>query len=90
MPREGSSYRRGYGPEHRKRRERALRTLKPGTQCRRCGAAMFAWQELDFGHGAVPAYANGEADELEHASCNRSAGALDRASRARRARLPEW
>lgn len=65
-----------YGAEHQKRRAELL-PLAYGTPCPRCGDIMLETDELDLGHStdhAVDSYALG--DRIEHASCNRSAGAL--------------
>jgi len=48
---------------------------------------MYAWQALDGGHARSRALGNtGPPDRLEHASCNRSAGARLGNALARRAR----
>ncbi|MBI1757990.1 MAG: hypothetical protein HYR62_01960 [Actinobacteria bacterium] len=79
----GSSAARGYGAEHEAIRERLLWELRerPGQPCVRCGKPMWPWQRLDAGH-SVPASMGGVAERLEHASCNRSAGARTRNRRA--------
>ncbi|WP_156759547.1 hypothetical protein [Microbacterium karelineae] len=64
-----------YGVEHQKRRAELLPTAY-GTPCPRCGEVMLESDELDLGHSvdlALDAHAIG--DRIEHASCNRSAGA---------------
>ena len=90
MPITGSTHDRGYGTAHQRLRVTMLRTMHEGTLCVRCGQPMFRWQELDLGHGAIPAMLGGRAERLEHASCNRRAGALMRNAKARRRALPEW
>ncbi|WP_221585568.1 hypothetical protein [Microbacterium sp. G2-8] len=64
-----------YGIEHQKRREELLPAAY-GTPCPRCGDVMLASDDLDLGHTidhALDSHAVG--DRIEHASCNRSAGA---------------
>ena len=69
---------RGYGNEHQKARARLLAALarNPGQPCRRCGQPMWPWQNLDAGHPDwAPARTRQPPDALEHAHCNRVAGA---------------
>jgi hypothetical protein len=76
--RRGNSAQRGYGPAHRARRA-ALLPYAIGTPCPRCGAPMLQGQALDLGHSTALAhnpYALG--DRIEHAHCNRQAGARTR------------
>ena len=64
-----------YGAEHQRIRE-ALLPQAWGTPCPRCGETMFETDDLDLGHSvdlAVDPHAVG--DRIEHASCNRAAGA---------------
>lgn len=81
MPREG------YGHRHQQERARLLAALRDGDPCPRCGGPMFRTDELDVGH--VVDVADGGAHgprRLEHAACNRSAGAA--AGNRRRAGAP--
>jgi hypothetical protein len=82
---------RGYGPQHRALRKRLLEQWQPGDPCARCGQPMlYRWQyvngkqvsAIDLGHldGDKSQYTG-----LEHAACNRAAGARQ-TNRLRRAR----
>lgn len=65
-----------YGVDHQRRRDELL-PLAIGTLCPRCGDPMLETDELDLGHStdhAIDPYAIG--DRIEHAHCNRSAGAI--------------
>lgn len=64
-----------YDWEHQKRRAELL-PLAYGTPCPRCGKVMLEGDDLDLGHSTdliIDPHAIG--DRIEHASCNRSAGA---------------
>jgi hypothetical protein len=64
---------RGYGWTHQKIRAAMLATLVPGSPCPRCSQPMWpGLQALDLGHadGDKTRYTG-----LEHAACNRRAGA---------------
>lgn len=62
---------RGYGADHRALRD-ALLPHAIGTLCPRCGFIMEADDDLDLGHTDDRDGYNG----IEHAHCNRSAGAI--------------
>ena len=68
---------RGLGWKHQQIRARLIRALRPGTLCPRCGKPMYRWQQLDAGHSRERALygPHVQADRVEHASCNRAAGA---------------
>lgn len=70
-----SARQRGYDTQHDATRARLL-PLAYGEPCPRCGEPMLSWQELDLGH-TVPRSVDplARADRIEHAWCNRSAGA---------------
>lgn len=70
MPKPGSTSARGYGADHQRLRKRLL-PLAYGTTCWRCGETMWPWQVLDLGHTEDRTAYTG----IEHASCNRAAGA---------------
>lgn len=67
---------RGYDAEHDARR-RALLPLAYGKPCPRCGEPLLPGQDLDLGHAVArsvdPA---SRGNRIEHAHCNRSAGAV--------------
>lgn len=64
-----------YGAEHQRTRELLL-PLAWGTPCPRCRETMLETDELDLGHSVDKAIdSNAVGDRIEHASCNRSAGA---------------
>ena len=76
-PNRPSARQRGYDSEHDALRAQLL-PLAIGTPCPRCGQPMLEGQELDLGHpeGAARSVApDSRADRIEHARCNRSAGA---------------
>ena len=82
----------GLGWAHQQARARLLGGLVDGTPCPRCGRPMYRWQQLDAGHSRDRAvYGTDQLpDRLEHARCNRAAGAklgarLRRLRAARRA-----
>ena len=69
---------RPYGREHQQRRAQMLPEAI-GMPCRRCGKPMLPGQALDAGHPDGRALAqdpSSVADAIEHASCNRAAGAV--------------
>lgn len=71
----GSRHQRGYDNKHLKARARALPHAY-GTPCPRCGEPMLEGQALDWGHSEdLAANPHARADRMEHASCNRAAGA---------------
>lgn len=68
-----STTQRGYGWRHQQIRAALLKMLVLGSPCPRCGKPMWpAVQQLDLGHvdGDKTRYTG-----LEHAACNRKAGA---------------
>lgn len=73
--RRGSARQRGYDSDHEATRDRLL-PLAYGKPCPRCGRLMLRGQALDLGHSVArsrdPA---ARGDRIEHALCNRSAGA---------------
>lgn len=73
MPRSGDTNSRGYGAVH-KRIRAVLLPLSYGKPCPRCGEPMLPGQQLDLGHNDDRSGYNG----MEHASCNRRAGAINR------------
>lgn len=71
MPRADSAY----GREHEETKARLLPDAY-NTPCPRCGKIMLRGQDLDLGHSVDLAVdPNAKGDQIEHASCNRSAGA---------------
>ena len=80
---QASTTARGYGAEHQKLRA----TLLPrayGQPCPRCGRPMLEGQDLDLGHTEDRTGYNG----IEHADCNRRAGA--RKGNRKRGRRRAW
>jgi hypothetical protein len=73
LPR-GSSFERGYGPDHRRLRKQLVQAVEAGelVLCVRCGDPILPGTKVDLGHvdGSGKTLYSG----LEHASCNRSAG----------------
>lgn len=66
----------GLGADHAADKRRLLAALRDGDPCWRCGQPMYLWQNLDRGHIISRALGGaGGPAALEHASCNRSAGA---------------
>jgi hypothetical protein len=66
----------GLGAGHAADKRRLLAAFRDGDPCWRCGRPMHLWQGLDRGH--IVSRALGGTDgpaALEHATCNRSAGA---------------
>lgn len=72
----GTTTQRGLGAPHQADKRRLKREMRPGQPCPRCGQPMWPHQALDRGH-AIPRALGGvnSPGRLEHASCNRSAGA---------------
>jgi hypothetical protein len=71
----GNSAQRGYGYAHRKRRAELLPKAY-GKPCARCGMPILPGQALDAGHSTALAHdPHSKADRIEHALCNRRAGA---------------
>lgn len=78
----GNATERGYDAAHRSLRASLLAKLRraerdghPAPACRKCGEPMKSSQRLDLGHPEDRALnAASRADELEHSTCNRSAG----------------
>ena len=67
---------RGLGYTHQKDKRRLKREMRPGQPCPRCGLPMWPHQALDRGHTISRALGGTDSEgRLEHASCNRSAGA---------------
>lgn len=68
---------KAYGRAHQLKRALMLPDAV-GKPCRRCGKPMLPGQALDAGHPEGRALAqdpSSRADAMEHASCNRAAGA---------------
>lgn len=92
MPRNGTTEGRGYGRAHRDLRD-ALLPYAYGKPCPKCGTTMHppthpAYRPLDLGHTEDRKGYTG----IEHADCNRSAGAtLGNRRRGRRnVRSRDW
>ncbi len=80
---------KAYGPAHQRTRVVLLRLLAemwrlhradpenyPAPLCPRCGEPLETWQPLDCGHTREADKLRGlPGDRLEHAGCNRGAGA---------------
>lgn len=84
MARPGKTTARGYGAAHQKLAARLLAQWHPGQPCARCGQPMWQrWTRTPAGR-RVSAIELGHTDDrtaytgLEHAHCNRSAGAIKR------------
>ncbi|SRR6266851_1308234 len=78
-----------YGAAHARARQELLAAFRDGQRCPRCGKPMRAWQKLDAGH-VIPRMLGGGLGplRLEHARCNRAAGArLGNAARSKRAQV---
>jgi hypothetical protein len=85
-----TSTQRGLGWSHEQQRARLL-PLAYGEDCWRCGQLMLPGQALDAGHSVDRALGGTVADRMEHASCNRRAGAiLGNRLRARLRRSRDW
>jgi hypothetical protein len=71
----GTARERGYDAEHDRTRAELL-PLAIGQPCPRCGELMEDGQALDLGH-SIPRSIDpaSRADRIEHATCNRGAGA---------------
>lgn len=67
----GSSAERGYGTAHQKLRRVLMKAWRPGDPCARCGRPMWDKKRIDLGHTDDRTGYRG----LEHAYCNRRAGA---------------
>lgn len=80
MPSNGKTAARGYGYSHQALR-RALLPQAYGQPCPKCGQPMLEGEDLDLGHTEDRTAYTG----IEHASCNRRAGAR-KANRRRRGR----
>lgn len=78
MPRPGSTTARGYGFDHRRLRL-ALLPYAYGQPCPRCDKVMLPGQALDLGHTDDRSAYTG----IEHARCNRQAGAVKGHTRRR-------
>lgn len=77
-----SARRRGW--IHTKAARELRAAFRDGDICRKCGDPMFTWERLDAGHSDIaPAGPDVPPDAMEHARCNRSAGATA-GNRARR------
>jgi hypothetical protein len=76
----GSTTSRGYGWGHQKARAQALRDLRDGDPCSRCGGPMYRAESkaLDLDHGDDRTTYRG----LAHAHCNRKAGQAVAVARA--------
>ena len=71
----GTAAERGYDARHQSRRKAMLEAAYY-TPCPECGELMLPGQELDAGHSTPLAHdPEAVADRIEHASCNRRAGA---------------
>ncbi len=78
------------GWEHQQTKARLLPFAyhKP---CPKCGELMLPGQDLDLGHSVDLAVdPNSKGDQIEHADCNRSAGAKAQAERGKFDRSREW
>jgi hypothetical protein len=65
-----------YDASHRRRREQLLPRAY-GTPCPRCGRKMLRGEDLDLGHSEdVALNPAAKGDRIEHAKCNREAGAI--------------
>lgn len=74
----GNSAARDYGHAHRAERDRLL-PYALGTPCPRCGWIMLTGQALDLGHAVSVAHGGRRGPKrIEHAACNRAAGATTR------------
>ena len=67
----GNTTARGYGAVHQRARKAALRAMRDGDPCARCGGPMFKSQALHLDHTDDRTGYNG----LVHARCNRLAAA---------------
>jgi len=66
---------RGYGADHRARRERLLRNHTDGDLCPKCKEPMYKSQGLDADHSNPRALQpDSVADQLTHSWCNRAEG----------------
>jgi hypothetical protein len=75
----GSSTERGYGVDHRRRRELLLPSAY-GRPCPLCGVVMTKADDLDLDHkDPLSLNPNSTGDRITHASCNRSRGNGQRA-----------
>ena len=92
--RRGTTTQRGLGPRHRTQRDRQLAALIDGTPCRRCGQPRYHPARCPLPPDGHPDHApridggDGQDSDLEHAYCNRAAGARLSAARRRRYRPP--
>lgn len=78
------------GWEHQQRRE-ALLPSAYNTPCPRCGKPMLKGEELDLGHSTDLADdPTAVGDRIEHASCNRKAGAEAQQHRRKYAPSRRW
>lgn len=89
MPRPGTTTQRGYGYQHQAARRAAIRNLRDGTPCARCGYPMYradaANLHLDHDDQDRRRYRG-----LAHATCNTRAGQAKRQpNRSRREPHPE-
>lgn len=78
MPGHGGTTARGYDYAHQKLRQ-ALLPYAYGQPCPKCGEVMMYGQALDLGHTDDRMGYTG----IEHASCNRRAGAIKAAQQRR-------
>lgn len=88
-PRRRTPSRVPYGAEHAAARKMLLEMFRDGTPCPRCRRPMRYWQKLDAGH-VIPRMIGGGLGgwRLEHARCNRSAGAtMGNQARSKRAQV---
>ncbi len=70
--RRGTTSQRGYGSGHQTARRQAVEAFRPGQPCARCGRPIWRAEDADLGHADGQQGYRG----LEHAACNRRAGAL--------------
>lgn len=75
MPNQTQAHQRGYDWHHRRLRAQLL-PLAYGTACPRCGGVMLRGMALDLGHSVDRVLGGNSAPRrIEHAACNRRAGA---------------
>lgn len=79
-----------YDSAHRRRRAELL-PMAFGTPCPRCGLPMLKGQQLDLGHAVdVALNPRAKGERIEHASCNRRAGAATRDALAKYRAAKRW
>ena len=75
--RRGNFRQRGYDAQHDRDATTAkTAAIQDGTRCPRCNQPILAGQRLDYGHVIARSIdSTSRASQVEHAHCNRSAGA---------------